>query len=228
MINLDGFESEVFTDEDGIPRRRPLTRVQFQGLSLLDQLFHTVASPPVAYLLLIIGMGLLLFEFFSIGVGIAGVIGGVCLLLGSYGLAVLPFRTWALALLVLAMVAYAVDIQTAVPGLWTAVGTALFTVGTIFLYPESHANMSWIPMLVGIVGMAVVMYRGMPIMVRGRFSTTFVPRDFLVDQQGIVTEGGLVRIAGAEWPLADPSVAAGSEVVVTAVDDLRLRVRSAR
>ena len=93
---------------------------------------HTIASPPVAYLLLISGLILLLFEFFSIGVGIAGAIGAVVLALGSYGLAALPIRLWALVLILISMVAFAVDIQTVVPRFWTFVGEVAFIFGTVF------------------------------------------------------------------------------------------------
>ena len=78
LVGLDTFDSRVVDTEAG-PRLEPLTRVRFRGLSLLDQLMHTVASPPVAYLMLVIGMALLLFEFYSIGIGIAGVLGATFL-----------------------------------------------------------------------------------------------------------------------------------------------------
>ena len=133
---------------------------------------HTIASPPVAYLLLISGLVLLLFEFFSIGIGIAGAIGAVVLALGSYGIAALPVRLWALILILISMVAFAVDIQTVVPRFWTLVGQIAFIFGTVFLYPEASVQMSWIPMTAGIVGIFVLMFRGMPIMIRGRFATT--------------------------------------------------------
>src|SRR5690606_16559109 len=51
------------------PRREPVTRTRFSSLSLVDQLAHTVASPPVAYLLFVIGMALLLFELYTAGIG---------------------------------------------------------------------------------------------------------------------------------------------------------------
>ena len=133
---------------------------------------HTVASPPVAYLLLISGLVLLLFEFFSIGVGIAGAIGAIVVTLGSYGLAALPIRSWALVLILASMVAFGVDIQTVVPRLWTFIGQIMFSLGTIFLYPEDSVQMSWIPMGVCIAGIGILVFRGMPIMIRGRFATT--------------------------------------------------------
>ncbi len=44
----------------------------FSSLGLVEQVMHTVASPPMAFLLFIIGLALLIFEFFTAGVGIAG------------------------------------------------------------------------------------------------------------------------------------------------------------
>ncbi len=171
LVSRDSFISEVIETEQG-PRLSPLTQTKIRGLSLLDQLMHTIASPPVAYLLLISGLILLLFEFFSIGVGIAGAIGAVVLALGSYGLAALPIRLWALVLILISMVAFAVDIQTVIPRFWTFVGEVAFVFGTVFLYPETSVQMSWIPMTTGIVGVFILMFRGMPIMIRGRFATT--------------------------------------------------------
>ena len=86
-------------------------------------MLHTVASPPVAYLLFVIGMALLLFELFTAGVGVAGVVGARSFLLALYGLAVLPTRPVAVVLLVFAMFGYAVDIQTGVPRVWTGIAT---------------------------------------------------------------------------------------------------------
>ena len=124
--------------------------------------------PPLLLIFLVLG---------SIIAGIAtvnqaGAIGAVVLALGSYGITALPVRLWALILILISMVAFAVDIQTVVPRFWTFVGQLAFIFGTVFLYPEPSAQMSWIPMTAGIVGIFVLMFRGMPIMIRGRFATT--------------------------------------------------------
>ena len=175
LVNRDSFVSEVIQTDDG-PRLSPLTKTKINRLNLIDQLMHTVASPPITYLLLISGLALLLFEFFSIGVGIAGVIGAISVALSAYGLTILPFRPWALLLIIFSMLAFAIDIQTVVPRVWTLIGQIMFTIGTIFLYYEVNVEMSWIPMSVGIIGVLVLMARGMPIMIRGRFATTEIDR----------------------------------------------------
>ena len=257
LVSLPQFESRLLiVDGDGEPiafdpdtfdpavdgaalgddvelRREPLTQVRFRGLSLLDQLMHTVASPPVAYLMLVIGLLLIVFEFYSIGIGIAGLIGAVFVAFGGYGLAALPVRWWAVALLVLAMPAFMIDIQQAIPRVWTGIGLVLFTIGTLFLYPEGDVSMSWIPILVSLAGTALVALRGMPIMVRGRFSTSMIPRDFLVDETGTVVEsvgrdGGVVDVRGARWPATTAAATAppspDTAVRVVAVDELAIEV----
>ena len=176
LVNRDSFISEVIETDNG-PRLSPLTKTKINRLNLIDQLLHTVASPPITYLLLVSGLALLIFEFFSIGIGIAGVIGAISVSLSAYGLTILPFRSWALSLLLLSMLAFAIDIQTVVPRFWTLAGQIMFTIGTIFLYYEANVQMSWIPMSVGIVGILVLMARGMPIMIRGRFATTQILRE---------------------------------------------------
>lgn len=230
LVDLDslGFESNLVA-KDGQPRLEPLTQVQFRGLSLAHQLFHTVASPPVAYLLLSIGMGLMLFEFFTAGIGVAGVLGALLFVLGGYGLSVLPHNTWALILLAASMVAFGIDIQTSVPRFWTAAGMVMFAAGTWWLY--DGVSMSWIPMVVMVGAMAVAMFSGMPSMVRTRFSTPTIGRDWMIGELGEVVDDvapdGVVRIRGALWRArvnrATP-VNAGDQVRVAEIDGLWLEV----
>lgn len=221
IIGLPGVE----VNDEGEPQ----TPVRFGQLDLTDQLFHTVASPPVAYLLLVIGASLLVFELFTAGVGVAGMVGAGSLVLAAYGLAVLPTNTWALVLLGLAFPAFAVDVQTGVPRLWTAVGTVLLVVGSVALFADGPP--SWITLLVGIAGTLLAMLGGMPAMVRTRFSTPTIGRDWMIGETGIavadISPDGVVTVRDAPWRAhtnrATP-IAAGDEVRVTAIDGLTLEV----
>jgi len=86
--------------------------------------------------LFIAGLVLLIFELFTGGVGIAGGVGVLALVLGSYGLAVLPTNPVAVGLLVFAMFGFAVDVQTGVPRFWTGVGVLSLGVGSVLLYAD--------------------------------------------------------------------------------------------
>lgn len=224
IVDLPGVETRVVDD-----RREPVTPVRFGQLELVDQLFHTVASPPVAYLLLVIGGCLLVFELFTAGVGVAGMVGAASLVLAAYGLAVLPTNTWALVLLCLAFPAFAIDVQTGVPRFWTGVGTVALVVGSIALFVDGPP--SWITLLAGIVGTLLAMLGGMPAMVRTRFSTPTIGRDWMIGETGVavadVDPDGVVTVRDAPWRAhtnrATP-ITAGAEVRVTAIDGLTLEV----
>jgi membrane-bound serine protease (ClpP class) len=200
VATLDGVETE--TPDEGEARPVATTRVRSVGLSLGARLMHTVASPEVTYLLVVTGLGLLIFEFFTAGVGVAGIVGAGSLVLGSYGLWVLPTRWWAIALFLFSMVAFSIDIQTGVPRFWTAVGGIAFLIASLFIYSDG-VPLSWITLLVGLAGMAFTMLSGMPTMVRTRFSTPTIGREWMVGELGrsvaAVDPDGTVEVAGALW-----------------------------
>jgi membrane-bound serine protease (ClpP class) len=186
--------------------QRNVTLVRFTKLGLVAQLMHTVASPPVAYLLFAIGMALLLFEFFTAGVGVAGLVGAGCTLLGCYGLAALPARGWAIALLVISMLAFAIDVQVGIPRFWTGVGVVTFTVGTWYLYrplPGSSLRLGWITLLAGIVAMLLTFIVGMPSMVRTRFATPTIGREWMLGEMGTAVDDidpvGIALVGSARW-----------------------------
>lgn len=200
IVELPGVETKTVDTDDG-PRREPVTPVLFSELTIGRKMMHTVASPPVAYLLFVVGLGLLVFELFTAGIGIAGVTGAFCLLLGSYGLAVLPTRPWAVALLILAAVGYAIDVQTGVPRFWTGVGVAASVLGSLFLL-EGIA-LPWLTLVVGVGGLAMGMISGMPAIVRTRFSTPTIGRDWMIGESGVaetaIDPEGMVRVRDALW-----------------------------
>ncbi|WP_420610673.1 NfeD family protein [Candidatus Poriferisodalis sp.] len=191
------------TGDDGVIRRAPADDVvvSFVKLPLLDGLFHTAASPAVAYLLLLAGLSLLLLDFYTGGIGIAAVVAAVCGLLAAFGLGTLDIRLWALALLVAGFVAFAVDIQTGVPRFWTAAGGAAVLAGSLTLFGQH--SMSWIPLLVGLVGVGAFVLSGLPALVRTRYGTATVGREWLIGVEGTavtdIDPDGTVEVHGARW-----------------------------
>jgi membrane-bound serine protease (ClpP class) len=221
LLRLPGFQST--------PDGKPITQSVFTEPDVVHELFHTVASPPIAYLLFLVGMGLLVFELFTAGVGVAGVVGAGSLVLGAYGLDVLPARWWAVALLVVSMFGFAVDVQIGVPRFWTGVGIVTLVVGSFALY--DGMSLSWITLLVGIAGTALGMISGMPAMVRTRFSTPTIGREWMVGEMGVaeseVAPEGVVRVADALWRArtnrATP-IPAGGPIRVVEITGLVLEV----
>ena len=201
LVNLPGIATREVTAENGETRREPLTQVRFGQLSLVSNLMHTVASPAVAYLLITVGLALIIFELFTAGVGVAGVVGAGAFVLSGYGMWVLPTNWWAFVLLAISMFAFAIDVQTGVPRVWTGIGIVLFVVFSFTVF--DGMSLSWITLLVAILGIALTFLAGMPSMVRTRFSTPTIGREWMIGELGRAVTGidpdGVVQIRDALW-----------------------------
>lgn len=241
VYGLNGLEADGVTlhtaverinDEGGIAN--DITTVRFHKLGLVAQMFHTAASPPVTYLFLVIGLCLLLFEFFTAGIGVAGVVGVALLALGSYGLGVLPVRGWAVALLLFSMFAFAIDVQVGIPRFWTGVGLASLIVSSWFLFGSADGHdlrPSWLTLIVGIAGAAITFITGMPSMVRTRFATPTIGREWMIGELGSalvdVNPDGVVQVGASRWRARTNralDIKAGDPVRVVAIDGITLEV----
>ncbi len=147
--------------------------------------------------------------------------GAGCLVLGCYGLAELPTNPLGVGLLLLAMVGYGIDVQTGVPRVWSGIATVAFVAGSVVLY--DGLSLSWVTLLVAIVGMSLAMLGGMPAMVRVRFSTPTIGREWMVGEvgtaHGAVAPDGVVTVRDAPWRARTSRVTpidAGQQVRVVA------------
>ena len=220
----------VQTDEG--PRQTANQPVRFRKLSALDGVQHSLTSPAIAYLLLIVGLALIVFEFFTVSIGLASFVGAACLVGSFFGFSHLPVAWWAVALILLSTFGFAVDIQAGHLGFWTGVGVIGLLAGSLGLYGGSPLlNLTWWQVALGVVSQSVFMLSGMTVAVRNRFSLPTVGRDSMIGEVGEartdLNPDGVVVVRGAPWrarTLRGRPVAQGGPVRVVAVDQLVLEV----
>ena len=237
VVGLDGkdvggkvLRTARVVPEGELLRRQQAGQVRFAKLGLTERLLHLTADPSVAYLLLVIGLLLIVFEFFTAGVGVAGVTGAVSLILSAYGLAVLPTNPIGLALIVIGIFGYSVDVQAGAPRVWTGIGVASLAIGSWRLFPGDLA-VPWLVILLVSAGAALFMLSGMTAMLRARFSTPTIGREAIIGEMGEASTGidpeGMVDLRGGKWRArtnrATP-IPAGERVRVVAIDGLLLEV----
>jgi membrane-bound serine protease (ClpP class) len=237
VVGLDGVDAggkvlhtARVVPEGDLLRRQQAGDVRFAKLGLTERLLHLTSDPSVAYLLLMIGLILIVFEFFTAGVGVAGVTGAVSLILSAYGLAVLPTSLLGLGLIALAVFGYSVDVQAGAPRVWTGIGVVSLFVGSWRLFPGDLA-VPWLVIVLVSAGVALFMLAGMTAMLRARFSTPTIGRESMIGQMGEATTGidpeGMVDLRGGKWRArtnrATP-IPAGERVRVVAIDGLLLEV----
>ncbi len=217
--------------KDG-PRQTADQPVRFLKPGTFESVQHSLTSPSVVFLLLLVGLSLMVFEFFTVGVGLAGATGAAAVAGALYGASHLPVNSWALGLLVLSTFGFAVDVQAGRQGFWTGIGVVGFLAGGLKLFGGSSALdvPLWLVVLL-FVGQIVFMVGGMTVAVRNRFSIPTVGRDSMIGELGEarteLNPDGVVTVRGAPWRARTHRgrpVSPGGAVRVVAVDRLVLEV----
>ncbi|MCK1640108.1 nodulation protein NfeD [Bradyrhizobium sp. 157] len=110
-----------------------------------NRILATITNPNIAYILMLIGLYGLLFEFISPGAVFPGVIGGIALLVGLYALNLLPINYAGAGLLLLGIAMMVAEAFLPSFGVLGIGGVISFAVGSLFLFrgdvPGFH--LSW-------------------------------------------------------------------------------------
>ena len=207
-------------------RQEPAVVATFAKPSFVARLLHSVTQPSVAYLLLVAGLLLIAFEFYALGVGIATAVGALFLVLAASGLAEQQTRIPAVVLMVLAVGAFCVDTQSGAATVWNVIGSGLFTVASLTLFPPGELSPITFVLVLGCVLAVAVL--GLPATVRARCNMPAIEREWLIGEQGKITKvsgvEALVDIRGASWRASGDDLATGQLVLVDRTDGLILEV----
>lgn len=110
----------------------------------ISRFLAVITDPNVAFILLMIGIYGLIFEFMSPGAVAPGVVGAICLLIGLYALNLLPINYAGLALMLMGLVLLTVEAfnPTVVIGLG---GIIAFVLGALMLFRSEAPgyHLSW-------------------------------------------------------------------------------------
>ncbi len=142
LVELDGQRIMTAAGEVELRLRPDETQVRFHSLGLVRRMLHAAATAPFVYLLLVLGLGLLLFEVFQPGFGVAGLAGVITVVIAVVGASILPVRWWAVALVVLGLLLYALDTALAGFGPITALATGAFVAGSWWFYAAPVLQLS--------------------------------------------------------------------------------------
>jgi membrane-bound serine protease (ClpP class) len=222
LVDLDGIEAGGTTlaipDSD--------VGVRFHSLGLVRRMLHAATTPVFIYLLFTIGLTMLLFEVFQPGFGVAGIAGLITAGIGVFGLTVLPVTWWALALVVLGLLLYALDTAIAGFGPVTVAATAAFAVGSWKLYAAESLGLPVLLVVLTTIAALVFFVFIMTMVLRAQAGPDDLAVDDLVGRPGtvrsVLNPEGHVYIDGALWRarwIGDAKRAkVGTPVRVTGVD----------
>ncbi len=202
-------------------------------MNLREKILRIVTDPTIAYLLLLLGLAGLYFEFSTPGAILPGVLGGICLILALYAFQQLPINYAGVLLILLAIVMFIAEIKVISHGILTLGGIAALIMGSMMLIdspvPGMRIPLTAILLTTGATAGFFLFVVGAGIKALQRKTTT--------GSEGIIGEVGVVRsrlaprgqvfLCGELWNAeSEEPVEAGDSVRVTKVEGLTLKVVS--
>ena len=205
------------------------------GMDWRTKILEILGDPTIAYILFMLGVYGLLFELYNPGAVAPGVIGVISLILAFYSLHTLPINYAGLALIIVGIILFVLEIKITSYGLLTVSGAISLLLGSIMLI-RSESSLEFISLSWGVIiptvlctaafflfaiGMGVRAQRRKPITgiegIVGEMGDTITP----------LKPEGQVRVHGEIWKAvsSEGAVPAGTKVRVEKVENLQLTVR---
>jgi membrane-bound serine protease (ClpP class) len=196
-------------------------------MSVWKRVLDTLVDPNIIVLLMSLGLLGITVEIFNPGLIFPGTLGAVSLIVGLFGLQVLPVSWAGVLLLLLAAAFFAAEPFVTSHGALALAGGACFVIGSLLLFdPAGDAYQVSLPVALAIAGTFVLLFAvAMTKAVQARRRTPTTGQEELIGQVGIVRKplepAGLVFVHGELWrarATGDP-IPAGARVSVARVAD---------
>ena len=232
LKQLDGFEVTISG------KKRTL---QTEGLSIVEmepdwrsRFLSVITNPNIAYILMLIGIYGLIFEFSNPGSIVPGTVGAICLLLALYAFQLLPINYAGVALILLGVALMVGEAFQPSFGMLGIGGTVAFVIGSIILMdtdvPGFGIDISVIVTFAAISVLVFIVVIGMALKARRRPVVSGMEE--LIGGNAIVLEDfdgkGAVSIHSERWnAFSTIPLHKGQRVKVKAVKGLILQVEPA-
>jgi membrane-bound serine protease (ClpP class) len=196
-----------------------------------SKLLATIGDPGIAYILMLLGIYGLIYEFTSPGMGFPGVVGGICLLLALFALQLMPINYVGLALIILGVGLMVSEVFVPSFGVLGLGGCVAFIIGSVMLVDTDIPGygISWMLILPVAVTTASFIFIVASMALRARERPIMTGAEELLGAQGEmlgdIQSEGWARVHSESWKVhSKVPLARGAKVRVIARHDLVLDV----
>jgi membrane-bound serine protease (ClpP class) len=185
----------------------------------------------VAYLMILVGIYALIFEFTNPGLILPGVVGAICILIAMYAFQLLPVNYAGLALLLLGIAFMVAELWVTTHGVLAVGGLVAFVIGSIMLLDTDVPQFELPVALIGGVSAAsaAFLFLVVGMVLRTRRRPVVSGREQMIGAGGEALEDiageGWARVHGERWRVRSGApLRTGDRLRVIAVHGLVLEV----
>jgi membrane-bound serine protease (ClpP class) len=233
LDSIDGKE----VDLDGTTQTLHTAKVEIQEFAMdwKHKILDLLSDPNIAYIFFLLGIYGLMFELYNPGAVLPGVVGVISIIIALYSLHTMPINYAGLALIIFGIILFILEIKITSYGMLTVGGIISLALGSIMLI-DSESSLEFAQISLSVIIPSVLLTAaffafaiGMGIKAQRLKPTT--------GSEGIVGESGetltslnpdgQVRVHGEIWNATseEGEISAGTKIVVTAVNNLKLKVK---
>jgi len=227
VVTLAGEERVLATLEAAVETIEPTFR---------EKLLAHLADPNIAYILMLLGMYGLIFELQNPGAIFPGVVGAISLVLAFMSFQTLPVNTAGLALIILAVILFLLEIKITSYGLLSIGGVISMLLGSLMLFdtvePAMRLSLGVIIFAVLITALFFAVAVGLGL--RAQKKRVVTGAEGLIGELGrahtALDPDGTVAVHGEFWKatsLEGSAIEAGTPIEVMQVAGLQLLVQPA-
>jgi membrane-bound serine protease (ClpP class) len=229
LEKLDGMEVQVSSGKKVIHAKG--ATVNEKKIGFREKVLITISNPNIAYLLFLLGLAGLYFEFAHPGVILPGVVGGISLILAFFALQTLPVNYAGVLLIIFAVILFIAEILVISHGILTVGGIISLILGSIFLFdtPDPALRVSWSVLIPTIAVVSLFFVTVITLVLRAQMRKPATGEQGMLGEEGeavtAISEEGKVMIKGEYWNATsrDP-VEKGKRIKVVSIKGLMLEV----
>jgi len=232
LLALDGRKVKLASGQERILHTRG-AQTEVLNRTWRDQVLSLLSNPNIAYILMMLGMYGLFFEFSNPGSILPGVVGAISILLAMYAMKVLPINYVGLLLMGLAVILFLLEIKVVSYGGLTIGGIVAMTLGSVMLIdsPEPYLQISLKVIFPAVAGTAIFFVWIIGMGFRAQQTRPVSGGEGMIDKIGVVRTVNAdlrqlkVFIQGELWTAdSEDSLVPGETVRVVSMDGLKVRV----
>ncbi|MCJ7486628.1 MAG: nodulation protein NfeD [Candidatus Aminicenantes bacterium] len=234
---VDRFDGKSIKRFDGSLRTLALLGKPVISLPMTfrQKFLMTVANPNLAYILLMIGLLGLYFEFAHPGAILPGVLGGISLLLAVFAFQILPINYVGLGLVLLAVILFILEVKVQSFGMLAVGGIAAMIIGSLMLIkaPIDELRPSLRFVIPVALGVSLIVVFLLTLVFRAQARRSFSGREGMIGEMGTartdLAPSGKVFVHGELWTAeAEEPVRTGEKVkVLEFLEGLKIKVGKA-
>lgn len=201
-------------------------------MSARQKFLITISNPNLAYILLMLGLLGLYFEFSNPGAILPGVLGAIFLLLAIFSFQILPINYVGLLLILLAIGLFILEVKVHSYGILSVGGITAMVIGSIMLInapiPELKPSLKFIIPVALSISLVIIFL--VTLVIRAHLRKAFTGKEGLVGEIGVaqtaLSPEGKVFVHGELWNAEAPEeIPKGAKVKVIGVEEnLKIKV----